>query len=231
MALCWIDLETTGFSCEKDKILEVACIVTNDSFEEVARFQAVTDAARHIHVADLAPEVVEMHMKNGLLMSSLTDKSCDSVAGVMRMLYGFINFQAAESIWKDDKGSQLVLAGSTVAFDRSFLEKHGDVGKILHYRSLDVTTLNQTAQRCWPEVYEGRPPGRKLHRAMPDIEDSIATAKYYRDALRPSKCVLKFRTAAGNLMLVGAYSRADAEVHASELRAGGAQDVSVEAVR
>lgn len=229
--LAWLDLETTGLSCEKDKILEVACIITADSFEEKARFHAVTDAARHLHVADLAPEVIEMHMKNGLLMNSLTDKSCDSVSGVMRMLYGFISFQAAESIWKDDKGSQLVLAGSTVAFDRGFLEKNGDVGKLLHYHSLDVTSLNETAKRCWPEVYEGRPQGRKLHRAMPDIEDSIATARYYRYALKPSACVLKFRTAAGNLMYVGAYSRIDAEIHAAELRAGGAQDVSVEAVR
>lgn len=231
MALCWIDLETTGLDCSKDKILEVACIVTDDTFDEVARFHAVTDSAGRVCLSDLNTKVVEMHTKNGLLAESIAvgNNWHNTTGVVLSKLATFILDNAVVQAKDPEENIYPILAGSTVSFDRSFLPAM--VTGWLHYRSLDVTSLNETAKRCWPEVHEGRPQGRKLHRAMPDIEDSIALARYYRNALKPSACVLKFKTAAGNLMIVGPYSRVDAEVHASELRAGGAQDVSVEAVR
>lgn len=39
--LVWLDLETTGLDPQKEQILEVACIVTTDELDEVARFERV----------------------------------------------------------------------------------------------------------------------------------------------------------------------------------------------
>jgi oligoribonuclease len=49
----------------------------------------------------------------------------------------------------------------------------------LHYRCVDVTTLNELARRFWPRLHQFVPSKREIHRAMPDIEDSLALCRYY----------------------------------------------------
>lgn len=69
--LAWIDLETTGLDPAVDKVLEVACVVTDDNFVEVARWSAVTNAARDVAYHELRAVVQAMHRDNGLWMESL----------------------------------------------------------------------------------------------------------------------------------------------------------------
>lgn len=93
--LVWIDLETTGLDPVKNDILEVAAIVTDDNFNEVARYTNVagfgwaryivnvlagmrelgvqegtaeynTELARLSAKTELSTYVLEMHWKNGL---------------------------------------------------------------------------------------------------------------------------------------------------------------------
>lgn len=173
MSIIWIDLETTGLEPQNDTVLEIAAIVTDDKLRELARFQVVTDMANSRTLAMLHPAVQEMHTSNGLWRQS-------ELSGVSLATAD----QALEAFLDPHKGAQL--AGSSVHFDRAFMKEHlPRAEKKLHYRHLDVSTLNETARRFWPRIHDNRPGtgNAPIHRALPDIEMSIRTLNYYLQAL------------------------------------------------
>ena len=53
----------------------------------------------------------------------------------------------------------------------------------LHYRTIDVSTIKELARRWHPKVFFAAPPKTGNHRALGDIQDSIAELAYYRNAL------------------------------------------------
>lgn len=191
--IVWIDLETTGLSPKRDSILEVACIVTDDAFREVARFERVLSWRRDVAEAlanaqpcDIAglsnasgvdPVVIEMHQKNGLWAE--VANATYSIARVDEELAAFIQDRAVKVV--DGRPDRPQLAGSSVHFDATFLAIHmPQTDSRLHYRQIDVTTINEIARRAWPTVHAARPKSTgTAHRAMPDIEQSLAVARYY----------------------------------------------------
>lgn len=195
--LVWIDLETTGLSPTNDKVLEVACIVTNHALEEIARFSMVTSEAATAHFGALDPVVQRMHAENGLWLESA--QSSLSLADVRAALGSFLDSHlrtpgtgvyVGDNNWITPEYVRPVLAGSTVSFNRAFLEVHMPrVAAMLHYRNLDVTSINELAKRFWPDAFEARPYQDELrpdkHRAMPDIESSLDVARYYARTLGP----------------------------------------------
>ena len=195
--LVFLDLETTGLDASEDKILEVAVIVTDDQLKEVARFEAVTDEARHIRFVDEVgkkwpdPYVRKMHHENGLWGASIA--STQSLYAVKIALAAFIREHAVRTEERPDHpnfGKPILpqLAGNTVSFDRGFIERHmPEVAKLIHYRHLDVTSVNELARRAWAPIYSARPNNQEAaHRAMADIEESLRVARYYAQALDPS---------------------------------------------
>lgn len=171
--LAWIDLETTGLDPQTEQVLEIACIITNDQFEEVARFERVICSARSFD--SLSSVVQDMHAKSGLWTAVKAEGAIsESVAD-------------AELAWfLHEHAPYAQLAGSTISFDREFMRHHLPAAlQQLHYRNLDVSTLNETARRFWPDVYATRPnSAEKAHRAMADIEESLAVARHYTQKLR-----------------------------------------------
>lgn len=174
--LIWIDVETTGLDEEKDALLELGIIVTDDALEEVARASWVTNQARRWDPNEISPTVREMHRSNNLWTESIFDGVRPDE--VDRLAWNFACCHAS------GENANRVPAGTNVKFDLGFLTKHARIlRQSLHYRALDVSALNEAAWRFWPQVHAGRPPKRNIHRALPDLEDSIATARYYRDTL------------------------------------------------
>jgi oligoribonuclease len=189
--LAWIDLEATGLVATEHAILEVATIMTDDRLQEVGRFQRVVhwEPAKllvHLEVNStedqfalaaasmrLDPVVIELHTRNGLWAEAAS--SAHTLADVDDQL---TNFLARISVGQNAQKAQI--AGSSIWLDRSFMSVSLPRAlHQLHYRCVDVTTLNELARRFWPKLYQGIPGKRGIHRAMPDIEDSLALCRYY----------------------------------------------------
>ena len=168
--LLWVDLEMTGLDPVEDRILEVAAIVTDWEFNEIASYEAVKKVGpnlvkKRMEVSrdfwDANPEA-----RDALLSQNLTGKNGRAVENE---LLKFIDehFEGEEKI---------LLAGNSIHQDRKFIENEwGRLNARLHYRMLDVS--------AWKVVFEGK--YRKVfrkpeaHRALSDIRGSIEELKYY----------------------------------------------------
>jgi oligoribonuclease len=184
--IVWVDTETTGLSPASAELLEVAAIITDDDFHEVARFHRVLETVTAWNIVNndrrpvpVAPNVIAMHHANGLWVESAQSKA--HPYQVDNDLLAFI-----ETHTKKDGETKPTLGGSTVAFDREFMRRYlWQSLQTLHYRNLDVTSLNEMARRCAPNLHKNRPHNGSSvqHRAMPDIEASINVARYYARVL------------------------------------------------
>jgi oligoribonuclease len=200
--LVFLDLETTGLNADREEILEVAAIVTDDKLVEVARFNQLVTPSREFYQLD--EFVRDMHTKNGLwavlkanydTFSATEYKGPRSVDGVDELLSQFlIKYTVKCETVADPKkpGNEYVkldrapLAGNTISFDRAFMKRHlPNAEAQLHYRNFDVSSLNEFARRFAPAVYEARPrmPQSAAHRAMADCEDSLNVARHYAEKL------------------------------------------------
>jgi oligoribonuclease len=117
--------------------------------------------------------VIEMHARSGLWEESGT--SVHALTDVDDQLADFL---ARTSVGQDTQKAQI--AGSSIWLDRAFMTVSLPCAlRQLHYRCVDVTTLNEMARRFWPRLHQGRPSKRESHRALSDIEDSLALGRYY----------------------------------------------------
>lgn len=186
--LAWIDVETTGLFPKENTILEIAGILTDDKLQETARFQHVVhwpNAQQLVHLHEHSPEdaflhaaedlrldpvVVKMHVKSGLWKESAASQQTLAT----------IDEQLAELLESPPGSQKSQLAGSSIWFDRAFLEPYLPcTAMAFHHRHVDVSTLNELAQRFWPQLQQRKPVQRELHRALPDIEDSLALGRFY----------------------------------------------------
>jgi oligoribonuclease len=78
------------------------------------------------------------------------------------------------------------LAGNSVHADRAFLRKepYKKAMDYLHYRILDVSTVKEATKLwCSSEILAAVPKKQNSHKARDDILESIAEAKYYKEAI------------------------------------------------
>ena len=56
-----------------------------------------------------------------------------------------------------------------------------EIENFLHYRSVDVSSVKELVRRWYPAVRASRPRKVGSHRALDDIQESIAELRYYRE--------------------------------------------------
>ena len=171
--LAWIDLETTGLDSEKDHILEVACVITDDNLVETARFVRLVAPPDDFDPKALDPVVVKMHTDNGLFAELLMTDPVLPVRKVDHLLAFFLATQLA--------GEHPPMCGSTVSFDRRFLERQmPQAASLFHYRNVDVSSIKELCKRWRPDLEPLHTDGHAAHRALDDILQSIQTLRNLR---------------------------------------------------
>lgn len=171
--IVWLDLESTGLKAEQELILEIALLVTEADLTPVDAGYTAVIHCDPWRLRLMTPRVQEMHTQSGLIAESIASTTTldQAAAGALTYVQQHVGYQAAPC------------AGSSVRFDRRFLESCiPELEDYLHYRTVDVSSIKELAQRWRPDVYNGlvlqQPVSR--HRAMPDILASIAELQRYR---------------------------------------------------
>ena len=78
----------------------------------------------------------------------------------------------------------IMLAGSTVHFDRQFILSHFPcLQRFLNHKVIDVATLLESARRFNPGILTLKPKPSATHRARDDILDSLKLFKFFKEKL------------------------------------------------
>ncbi|MBB3143612.1 oligoribonuclease [Halomonas organivorans] len=168
--LVWIDLEMTGLDPNRERIIEVATLVTDADLNVVAEGPVIA-----VHQPDALLEAMDnwnqkTHGDSGLV--ARVKASTVDTAKAERETLAFLNEHVAP-------GSS-PMCGNSIHQDRRFLEREmPELLAFFHYRNLDVSTLKELAKRWNPGALVGFSK-RNVHLAMDDIKESIAELAHYR---------------------------------------------------
>ena len=169
--LVWIDCEMTGLDPERERLLEIAVIVTGPDLTP-----RIEGPVLVIHQSDELLGKMDAWNKGTHGRSGLIDKvraSTLSEAQAEQQILAFIQKYVPKA--------SSPLCGNTISQDRRFLVKYMPrLEAWLHYRNLDVSTLKELMRRWRPELAAGMTKHGR-HEALADIYESIDELKYYRE--------------------------------------------------
>ena len=169
--LVWIDCEMTGLDPEKERLLEIAVVVTGPHL--IPRIEGPVCV---IHQSDELLGKMDAWNKGTHGRSGLIDKVKASATSEKDAEEAILTF-----IKKYVSKNASPLCGNTISQDRRFLVKFmPKLEAYLHYRNLDVSTLKELSKRWKPEVFNSFKKQQK-HTALADVHESIEELAHYRE--------------------------------------------------
>jgi oligoribonuclease len=169
--LIWIDMEMTGLSPDRDRIIEVALVVTDNNLVTIAEAPVWVVRQDDNVLAGMDSWNTATHGKSGLtakVKASLLAES-DVEAQALAFLAEHVPAKASP------------MCGNSICQDRRFLARWMPrLEDWFHYRNLDVSTLKELVKRWKPELSKGIPKEGK-HEALADVYESILELRYYRE--------------------------------------------------
>lgn len=170
--LVWMDMEMTGLWPERDRVIEVATILTDGNLEEVAAGPELV-----IHQPDELLAAMDDWNKKHHGESGLTERVRQSTVSEADAEEAILQFLDAHIPAKE----RPILAGNSIHQDRRFIRRYmARLDKRLHYRMVDVSSIKELARRWYPAALGAMPPKRESHRALDDVRESIAELRFYR---------------------------------------------------
>ena len=169
--LVWIDCEMTGLDPEKERLLEIAVVVTGPNLSP-----RVEGPVCVIHQSDELLNKMDAwnkgtHGRSGLIdkVKASTTTEEDAEAQILAFIKQYVSKNNSP------------LCGNTISQDRRFLVKFmPKLEAYLHYRNLDVSTLKELSKRWKPEVFNSFKKQQK-HTALADVHESIEELAHYRE--------------------------------------------------
>jgi oligoribonuclease len=169
--LVWLDMEMTGLEPERDRIIELAMVVTDSQLTTLAE-----SAVWAVHQDDACLARMDdwnraTHARSGLVdrvrVSALDEAAVEAAA--LAFMQAYVPRGASP------------LCGNSVGQDRRFMVRYMPrLEAWFHYRNIDVSTLKELCRRWQPEVAKGFVK-KSEHSALADIRESIAELQYYRE--------------------------------------------------
>lgn len=179
-----VDLETTGLDVDRCSILEIGVVVADADLNVINSCSSLV--APLSDLSEMDDFVREMHQGNGLL-SDL--ERCNLLNGPSAPGYAeWTPSAVAKDVryWLEHvcglHAKQLPLTGSSVAFDRLFMQRHmPELEEFFHYRNVDISTVKELAKVWAPDV-KWEPSKDKLHRPVDDLLATLEEAAFYKDS-------------------------------------------------
>ncbi len=168
--LVWLDCEMTGLDPEKERIIEIAVVVTGPQLTP-----RVEGPVLVIHQPDRVLDAMDSWNKGTHGRSGLIDKvraSTLTEEQATNQLLAFLSRYVG-------KGCS-PMCGNTIGQDRRFLVKYMPrLEAFFHYRNIDVSTLKELARRWRPQVVDSFRK-QQSHTALADVHESIDELEHYR---------------------------------------------------
>lgn len=162
--LFWLDMEMSGLDHLKERILEVAVVVTDTNFNVIKDYQAVVYQENSV-LENMNDWCKETHGKTGLTAKVSEGKAEDVVE--KELIEFFKEFF---------DGEKAVIAGNSISQDRKFIDHWmPNLANLLHYRMLDVSSFKIVFESMFNKKCEKK----HKHRAVEDIYESIEELKFY----------------------------------------------------
>jgi oligoribonuclease len=168
--LIWLDMEMTGLQPERDRIIEVALLVTDSQLNILSQSD--------VWVLHQPREVLDAmdswnkgtHAKTGLIER----------VNASTLVEAQVEVRALEFLAQHVPANVSPMCGNSICQDRRFLARWMPrLEAYFHYRNLDVSTLKELVRRWKPELMKGFTKEGK-HEALADILESIEELKFYR---------------------------------------------------
>lgn len=169
--LVWLDCEMTGLDPDKERIIEIAVVVTGPHLHP-----RIEGPVLVIHQDEALLNAMDewnqrTHGRSGLIDKVRQSRLTEAVAEqmVLDFLSRYVPKQTAP------------LCGNSIGQDRRFLARYMPrLEGFFHYRNVDVSTLKELARRWRPGLIDGLVK-QQLHTALADVHESIDELAFYRE--------------------------------------------------
>lgn len=170
--LFWVDLEMSGLDENKDRILEVAVVITDMDFSPLDEFHRIVYQPQEV-LDGMDEWCQRTHGESGLTAAVPTGTPIVTVEGELLAL--------TDKHFKS--GERIVLCGNSVGNDKRFLDRYmPELAKRLHYRIIDVSSFKEVFREKYGIKFEKG----NAHRAVDDVHESIRELKLYLSHVQPS---------------------------------------------
>jgi oligoribonuclease len=167
--LIWIDLEMTGLDPSKERIIEIATVVTDAQLNVLGQGPVLAIHQSPTLIAAMDDWNQTHHGQSGLVrrveQSTITEEQAEieTIAFLEALVPAGIS----------------PMCGNTVGQDRLFLKKYmPKLEAYFSYRSIDVSTIKELCARWQPDIHFAK---KNAHLALDDILESIGELRFYRD--------------------------------------------------
>jgi oligoribonuclease len=168
--LVWVDLEMTGLDPDRDRVIEIATIVTDARLEVLAEGPVLAIHQREDVLEAMDDWNQRTHGQSGLL-DRVRASALDEAAASRQTIDFLARYVAPGSS---------PMCGNSICQDRRFMARClPELEAFFHYRNLDVSTIKELARRWRPDVLDGYQK-KGAHLALDDIRESIAELRHYR---------------------------------------------------
>ena len=170
----WIDLEMTGLDPDKEKIIEIATLITDSDLNVISEGPNLIISQPKEVLDEMDDWNQNQHGSTGLIDEVMKSDITEQVAEIETLEF--------VSKYVGEKASPM--CGNTVSHDRRFLSKYMPrLEAYFNYRHIDVSSFKEVAVRWMNEAQTYEKKGS--HRALGDIKESVEELRFYKKLFMP----------------------------------------------